>query len=68
MNKTFFGNDYTSVAYKTPPANLNPEHGDPQCRICQLSPNFCKLHDECHGSQPFIFVRSEMITAITSVL
>ena len=68
MNKTFFGQDYTAIAYRSHPATLNPEYGDPQCRICQLAPNFCKLHDECHGSKPFVFVRTDIFNAMNSAL
>lgn len=65
---TFFGNEYTAVYYRNHPANLNPEHGDPQCRICQLAPNFCKMHDECHGSLPFFFAKSKIVKAISSAI
>lgn len=65
---TFFGTEYIAVFYRNHPANLNPEHGDPQCRICQLAPNFCKLNDECHGSVPFVFVKSNILKAISSAL
>lgn len=66
--KTFFGIEYTAISYRHHPANLNPIHGDPQCRICQLAPNFCKLHDECHGSVPFVFVKSNILKAIASAI
>lgn len=60
---TFNGKDYIAVRYKDP-FTLNPEQGDPQCRICQLAPNFCKLYDECHSTIPFVFVKSDIFDAI----
>lgn len=64
---TFFGTEYLAVFYRNP-ATLNPEHGDPQCRICQLAPNFCKLHDECHGRLPFVFVKLDICKALCSAV
>ena len=67
-NTNYNGTDYTAVAYKMHPAELSPNQGDPQCRICQLAPNLCEMHDECHSSRPFIFVKSDILKAMAAAI
>ena len=58
----FFGNEYIAVEYKEQPAVFFPnEDDDQQCRVCQLSDNYCKMKDDCHGDRPFVFVKAEHV-------
>lgn len=60
----FWGNRYVAVEYTERPADFFPTGDDDQCRICQLSPNYCKMKDDCHGFPAFVFVRAEYIEAL----
>jgi hypothetical protein len=61
----FFGNEYIAVEYKEQPAVFFPnEDDDQQCRVCQLSDNYCKIKDDCHGDRPFVFVKDDIVHAM----
>lgn len=58
---TFFGHEYTAVEYTERPADFMPSDDDPQCKICAIEPNYCKMMEECHSEIPFIFVKTEYV-------
>ena len=65
----FFGKQFVAVEYmKRPaderPADFFPTDDDQQCRVCQLAPNYCKMKDDCHGENPFVFVKAEQVRAM----
>lgn len=60
----FFGNQYIAVEYIERPADFFPTDDDQQCRVCQLAPNYCKMKDDCHGDDPFVFVKAEQVRAM----
>lgn len=65
MKKTYNGKQYTALPYNGRPADFMPdEDEDPQCKLCALMPSYCKMHEECHGSEPYIFVNSIFIEAM----
>lgn len=57
----FWGNRYVAVEYTERPADFFPTGDDDQCRICQLSQNYCKMKEDCHGVLPFVFVKAEHV-------
>ncbi len=59
--KEYFGKSYTAVEYKGRPSDFLPSEDDPQCKICAIEPNYCKMMDECHSEIPFIFVKTEYV-------
>ncbi len=65
--KEYFGKSYTAVEY-TEPLDFQPTDDDPQCKICAVEPNYCKMMDECHSEEcPFIFVKTEYANAMSTV-
>lgn len=65
MKKTYNGTEYTKVKFNGRPAEFLPDNDeDAQCKLCALMPSYCKMQDECHGTQPYIFVKSRFIDAI----
>ena len=61
----FWGNEYTAVHYKGIPADFLPDdESDQQCKLCALEPNYCKMKDDCHGDNPFVFVKAEQVRAM----
>lgn len=68
MEKTYNGKQYTAVPYDGRPADFMPdEDEDPQCKLCALMPNWCGMRDECHGTQPFVFVKSRYTKAMENL-
>ncbi len=65
--KEYFGKSYTAVEYNGEPADFMPTDDDPQCKICAVEPNYCKMRNECHGETPFVFVKSEYASAMDIV-
>ena len=55
----FWGNEYIAIPYnKDKIKDLALIDGDKQCRVCQLSDNYCKMKEDCHGEAPFVFVKA----------
>lgn len=65
--KEYFGKSYTAVEY-TEPLDFQPTDDDPQCKICAVEPNYCKMQSECHSKEnPFVFVKSDYARAMSIV-
>lgn len=69
INETteYFGKSYMAVEYEGQPADFMPSDDDPQCKICAVAPNYCKMRNECHGETPFVFVKTEYANAMCMV-
>lgn len=66
--KDYFGKSYTAVEYVGQPADFQPTDDDPQCKICAVEPNYCKMMAECHCEQnPFVFVKTKYAKAMSIV-
>ena len=64
----YFGKSYVAVEYNGRPADFQPTDDDPQCKICAVSPNYCKMIGECHRDEnPFVFVKLEFANAMSTV-
>ena len=66
MEKMYNGKQYTAVPYDGRPADFMPdEDEDPQCKLCALMPNWCGMRQYCHSEEPFVFVQTRYIEAMS---
>lgn len=65
--KEYHGTMYTAVRWNGVPSDFRPSEDDPQCKLCAVSPTYCKMMDDCHGSVAFIFVQKRYIKALATL-
>ena len=64
----YHGTEYTAVAYNERPADFMPTDDDPQCKLCAVMPNYCRMQDECHGTPAFVLVKTRYIEGMKNLI